>query len=210
MTLFKSSRSQVFYKIGIFKNFTIFTAKHEHLCWNLFLIKLQLWRPATWLKENFNIGIFLRNFKSSFFIEHLWCLFLINDCEHLLFWISNQQACLIIVKWWNFLVYYKGVELSFHVHNLFTIWIVLLNSGITWWIIWLQETYLTFANAFFYEIRWAMFNLSGLMFFHGEEPYNIEVSLVFRGGSWTAATSKMERFVVLLSQSAPSWMLQQS
>ena len=96
MTLFKSSRSQVFYKIGIFKNFTIFTAKHEHLCWNLFLIKLQLWRPATWLKENFNIGIFLRNFKSSFFIEHLWCLFLINGCEHLLFWISNQQACLII------------------------------------------------------------------------------------------------------------------
>ena len=55
-----------------------------------------------------------------------------------------------------------------------------------------------------------MFNLSGLMFFHGEVPYNIEVSLVFRGGSWTVATSKMERFVVLLSQSAPSRMLQQS
>ena len=35
----------------------------------------------------------------------------------------------------------------------------------------------------------------------------------YRGGSRTAATSKMERFVIIvngLSQSAPSWMLQQS
>ena len=33
--------------------------------------------------------------------------------------------------------------------------------------------------------------------------------ILFRGGSRTAATSKMERFLIL-SQSAPSWMLQQS
>ena len=35
----------------------------------------------------------------------------------------------------------------------------------------------------------------------------------YRGGSRTAATSKMERFVIIvngLSQSAPSWLLQQS
>ena len=35
----------------------------------------------------------------------------------------------------------------------------------------------------------------------------------YRGESRTAATSKMERFVIIvngLSQSAPSWMLQQS
>ena len=42
--------------------------------------------------------------------------------------------------------------------------------------------------------------------------------IIIRGGSRTAATSKMERFVItvdgwkplLPSQSAPSWMLQQS
>ena len=40
--------------------------------------------------------------------------------------------------------------------------------------------------------------------------------MISRGGSRTAATSKMERFVIIvngsryLSQSTPSWMLQQS
>ena len=33
-----NDRSQIFFKIGVFKNFTIFTEKR--LCWNLFLIKL--------------------------------------------------------------------------------------------------------------------------------------------------------------------------
>ena len=36
--LFRNSRSQMFFKIGILKNFANFTAKH--LCWSLFLIKL--------------------------------------------------------------------------------------------------------------------------------------------------------------------------
>ena len=35
----RSSRSQMFFKIGVLKNFIIFTGKH--LCWSLFLIKLQ-------------------------------------------------------------------------------------------------------------------------------------------------------------------------
>ena len=35
----RSSRSQMFFKIGALKSFTIFTVKH--LCWSLFLIKLQ-------------------------------------------------------------------------------------------------------------------------------------------------------------------------
>ena len=37
---YSSSRSQMFFKTGIFKNFVIFTRKH--LCWNPFLIKLRL------------------------------------------------------------------------------------------------------------------------------------------------------------------------
>ena len=34
----RSSRLQMFFKIGVLKNFAIFTGKH--LCWNLFLIML--------------------------------------------------------------------------------------------------------------------------------------------------------------------------
>ena len=37
--IYRSSRSQVFFKIGVLKNFTIFTEKH--LCWSRLLIKLR-------------------------------------------------------------------------------------------------------------------------------------------------------------------------
>ena len=37
--LWRSSRSQMFFKIDVLKNFANFTGKH--LCWSLFLIKLQ-------------------------------------------------------------------------------------------------------------------------------------------------------------------------
>ena len=36
---FKNSRSQMFFEIGALENVAIFTEKH--LCWSLFLIKLQ-------------------------------------------------------------------------------------------------------------------------------------------------------------------------
>ena len=35
----RSSRSQMFFKIGVLKKFAMFTGKH--LCWSLFLRKLQ-------------------------------------------------------------------------------------------------------------------------------------------------------------------------
>ena len=35
----RSSRSQIFFKIGVIKNFINFTGKH--LCWSLFLIKFK-------------------------------------------------------------------------------------------------------------------------------------------------------------------------
>ena len=38
----RSSHSQMFFKIDIFKNLKNFTGKHQ--CWSLFLIKLQAWR----------------------------------------------------------------------------------------------------------------------------------------------------------------------
>ena len=44
-------------QIGILKNFTTFTGKH--MCWSLFLIKLQGYSPETLLKRNSNTGVFL-------------------------------------------------------------------------------------------------------------------------------------------------------
>ena len=40
--IYSSSPSQIFFKMGFLKNFANFTGKH--LCWSLFLIKLQAWR----------------------------------------------------------------------------------------------------------------------------------------------------------------------
>ena len=63
---FRSSHSQKFFKIGILKNFAIFTRKH--LCWSLFLITLLAfsYRPAT----DSNVGVLLlilRNFQDQIF-----------------------------------------------------------------------------------------------------------------------------------------------
>ena len=53
----------MFIRIDVLKIFAIFTGKH--LCWSLFLLKLQA----------FSCGHF-KIFKSSFFIEHFWWLLL--------------------------------------------------------------------------------------------------------------------------------------
>ena len=60
----------MFFKIGVLKHFAIFTGKH--VCWSLFLIKLQasrivrhilkcvwpFWRPAALLKRDSNTRVF--------------------------------------------------------------------------------------------------------------------------------------------------------
>ena len=51
-----SSRPQMFFKIEVLKNFANFTGKH--LCWSLFLIKLQALRPPFLLKRDSNTGVF--------------------------------------------------------------------------------------------------------------------------------------------------------
>ena len=53
----RSNHSQIFFKIDVLKNFTIFTWKH--LYWSLFFIKLQVLRPATLLERDSNTGVFL-------------------------------------------------------------------------------------------------------------------------------------------------------
>ena len=60
----------MFFEISSIKNFAIFTGKH--LFWGLHLIKLQAFTPATFLKNDSNIGDsygYCKLFKSSFFIE---------------------------------------------------------------------------------------------------------------------------------------------
>ena len=54
---YKNQAPEVFYKKAVLKNFSVFTGKH--LCWSLFLIKLQAFRSATSLKRDPNTGVFL-------------------------------------------------------------------------------------------------------------------------------------------------------
>ena len=64
---YRSSTLQMFFKIGVLKNFANFEEKHQ--CWFLFLIRsCNFIRPATLLKRNSNTGVFLREiFKSTYF-----------------------------------------------------------------------------------------------------------------------------------------------
>ena len=59
--IFRSNHMQMFFKTGVIRNFAIFTEKH--LCWSLFLIKLQTLWPATLFqpcpKRDFNTGVLL-------------------------------------------------------------------------------------------------------------------------------------------------------
>ena len=52
----RSHCSQMFFKIGVLKDFALFTGKK--LCWSLFLTNFQAWRPATLLKRDSSIDIF--------------------------------------------------------------------------------------------------------------------------------------------------------
>ena len=64
---FRSSRLQMFFEIGILKNFTMFTGKH--LCWSLFLKKVA--GPCNFIKKQTPKKVFSREyceiFKNSFF-----------------------------------------------------------------------------------------------------------------------------------------------
>ena len=73
---YRSSRRRCSVKEGVLKDSANFTEKH--LCWSLFLIKLQAFRPVTLLKRKpnqvFSCEI-CEMFKNTFFIEHIrWLL----------------------------------------------------------------------------------------------------------------------------------------
>ena len=54
---FRSSRSQMSFKIEVFKNFAMFTGKH--LYWSVLVTKLPAYKPANLLKRDSNTSAFL-------------------------------------------------------------------------------------------------------------------------------------------------------
>ena len=66
---------KMFFEIGVLENLAISTGKH--LCWSLFLIKLQVFRTITLLKRDSNTGI-AKFLRTAFFVEHLWWLLLLE------------------------------------------------------------------------------------------------------------------------------------
>ena len=64
-----NSRSQMFFRTSFLKNFAIFTGKY--LCWSLFLIRFQDWRPAFLFKKRlqhrFSFCQYCKIFKNGFF-----------------------------------------------------------------------------------------------------------------------------------------------
>ena len=55
--LFRSGHLQIIFLVGVLRRcFAIFTGKR--LCWSIFLIKLQTFRPGTLLKRDSNTSVF--------------------------------------------------------------------------------------------------------------------------------------------------------
>ena len=69
---FKSSHSQMFFKICVLKIFAVFAEKH--LSWSYFSIKVTGLEVCNLLKRDSNTGVFCgycKNFKNTYFEEYL-------------------------------------------------------------------------------------------------------------------------------------------
>ena len=75
----RSNCSQIFFKIGALKNFSLFTEKH--LCWSFVLINS---------KQVFSCE-YCEIFKNGFFKEHLWWLLLKRS-----YWTPPQGFCILM------------------------------------------------------------------------------------------------------------------
>ena len=89
----------MYFRISALKDFAIFTGKH--LCWSLFLINMQAWRPATLLKKRVQHRFFpvkfAKNLRTPFFIEHVrWLLLEIS-----------HELCLYCI-WEQWMVSFRG------------------------------------------------------------------------------------------------------
>ena len=111
----KSSHRRCSIKKAVLKNFAIFTEKH--LCWSLFLIKLQARSPATLFKRDSNTGVFLwilRNGCKWLFLSTLQVKNLSNS--HMETWSSSSEETLqkIVLKILDFHGFIHG-EVKFKV-----------------------------------------------------------------------------------------------
>ena len=83
----------MFCKKGVLRNFAKFTGKH--MCQSLFLNKIAGLRPATLLRNRLWHRCFPVNFakflRTSFIIEHLWCL-LLNP-------VTDRNVNFMIILW---------------------------------------------------------------------------------------------------------------
>ena len=99
--LHRSSHSQIFFKIGILKNFSNFTGKH--LCRSFFLTKLQTWGFQLYQKETptqvFSCKIYkiFKNTSSGCFYLH-FLIYIIYSLFYILF-ILIYQLCKIDKIW---------------------------------------------------------------------------------------------------------------
>ena len=65
------------FEIVVLKNFANFTGKH--LCWSLFVITLQAFKPATLLKRDSNTAVSFEIYEKPIFTEHLFSTFFSID-----------------------------------------------------------------------------------------------------------------------------------
>ena len=97
--LLKSSNQRWSVKKCALKNFAKFTG--NHLCWSLFIIKLQAWGPATFFKRDSDTGVLRWNLQR--FWEHLFWRAFVNPCVLLYLhrWFSLQRLKKL---WWRFIM----------------------------------------------------------------------------------------------------------
>ena len=107
LTSLKSSHSQMFFKMGILKNFAIFTGRH--LCWRLFLTKLQAWRPETLSESDSTTAIFMWIFakflRTAFLV--LLNIWMVLNIWNYRFTTSIHKICATeiwprVIKVWRF------------------------------------------------------------------------------------------------------------
>ena len=85
------------------KYLTIFWGKR--LCWSLFFIKLQTFRPVTLKKRESNTGVLLRNFCETPFLQNICTWLLLNWLCEMIVWnfvsghsLSNTNSLILQKK----------------------------------------------------------------------------------------------------------------
>ena len=89
---------EVFHKKSCFQIFAIITRKH--LCFSLFFIKLQTFRPATLLKRDSNTGVFLLwDFCKTPNLKNICLLLLLNWLYEVIVWNFVSEQSLSKPSW---------------------------------------------------------------------------------------------------------------